>query len=205
MNIATEERTTNQNALVIEYFETPNPNTMKFYATGFLISPHALVEFDRKSQHINSDLAQEMLEFDFVESVFYGYDFISISKNDSKDWQEILSDIIFAILRFEKDIIDGKLINSDDGNIDDEDDFIEYDEKDKKTVDEIVEFLDEAVRPQVAMDGGDVKLKAYKDGIAYFKLKGACGSCPSAGVTLYQGIRQLLIENIPDVIDVEQI
>lgn len=191
-----------QDSLLIEYFETPNPNTMKFYATGFLISPGILIEFDRETKNVNSNLAVDLLKNSFIESVFYGYDFISITKNDTKDWQEILSEIIFTILRYEYDIVNNSLLSSE---FDDDDDDIEFDAQDKKTVDEILEFLDDVVRPQVAMDGGDVKLKAYKDGIAYFKLKGACSSCPSAGVTLYQGIRQLLIENIPDVVDVEQI
>jgi Fe-S cluster biogenesis protein NfuA len=199
-----EEKPTTNDSLMIEYCETPNPNTMKFYATGFLISPGILIEFDRKTKNINSKLAKDLLELDYIETVFYGYDFISISKNDLKDWQEILSEIIFIILRHEYDIVNNSLLDSA-GVEDDDDDVVEFDEKDKKTVDEILEFLDDVVRPQVAMDGGDVKLKAYKDGISYFKLKGACGSCPSAGVTLYQGIRQLLIENIPDVVDVEQI
>lgn len=203
MSQIVEEKKTTADSLMIEYFETPNPNTMKFYATGFLISPGILIEFDRKTKNINSKLAKDLLEFEYIETVFYGYDFISISKNDLKDWQEILSEIIFTILRHEFDIVNNRLLDSDAQ--DDEDDEIEFDEKDKKTVDEISEFLDDVIKPQVAMDGGDVKLKAYKDGIAYFKLKGACGSCPSAGVTLYQGIRQLLIENIPDVVDVERI
>jgi Fe-S cluster biogenesis protein NfuA len=203
MNQVIEEKKIDNESLMIEYFETPNPNTMKFYATGFLISPGILIEFDKKMTNINSNLAKDLLELDYIETVFYGYDFISISKNDSKEWQEILSEIIFVILRHEYDIVNNSLLNSD--SIEDEDEEVEFDEKDKKTVDEILEFLDDVVRPQVAMDGGDVKLKAYKNGIAYFKLKGACGSCPSAGVTLYQGIRQLLIENISDVVDVEQI
>ena len=204
MNQIIEEKKIENDSLTIEYFETPNPNTMKFYATGFLISPGILIEFDKKMKNVNSNLAKDLLELNHIETVFYGYDFISISKNDTKEWQEILSEIIFIMLRYEFDIANNSLLNSDE-NCDDDDDEVEFDEKDTKTVNEILEFLDDVVRPQVAMDGGDVKLKAYKNGIAYFKLKGACGSCPSAGVTLYTGIRQLLIENIPDVVDVEQI
>ncbi len=204
MNQIIEEKQATNQSLMIEYFETPNPNTMKFYATGFLISPGILIEFDKNTKNINSNLAKELLELNYIETVFYGYDFISISKNDSKNWQEILSEIIFILLRYEYDIANNSLLNSEITS-DDDDESVEFEEKDQQTVNEILEFLDDVVRPQVAMDGGDVKLKAYKDGIAYFKLKGACGSCPSAGVTLYQGIRQLLIENIPEVVDVEQI
>jgi NFU1 iron-sulfur cluster scaffold homolog, mitochondrial len=82
---------------------------------------------------------------------------------------------------------------------------IQFDEQDQKIVEEILELLNDVVRPQVAMDGGDVQLKAYKDGIAYVKIKPACSSGPGVGITLHQGVRQVLIENIQDVVDVEQI
>ncbi len=81
---------------------------------------------------------------------------------------------------------------------------IQFDEKDQKVVDEILDLLNEIVRPQLAMDGQDIQLKAYKDGIAYFMIKGASSSIVDT-TTLYQGIRELLIEHVPDVIDIEQI
>lgn len=190
-------------SLMIEYTETPNPNTMKFYAVGFLISPEALIEFDRTTENIKSNLAKDLLGLEYIENVAYSYDSVSISKNPSKSWQEILSEIIFTILRHEYDIVNNSLLSFTSEEV--EEDAIQFDEKDQRTVSEITELLNETVRPQIAMDGGDIQLKAYKDGIVYLKLKGACSSAPNTNLILYQQIREMLVTNIPDVVDVENI
>jgi Fe-S cluster biogenesis protein NfuA len=189
---------------MIEHFATPNPNSMKFCVTGGLITRGASIEFDKNTENVPSRLAKDLLGFDYVESVLYCYDFILVTKNDLKEWSDILSEIIFTILRYEDEIARGTLTL--DPNLEDIDDSqVQFNEADRKTVHEISEFLNEVVRPQIAMDGGDIRLKGYKNGIVYLQLRGASSSNPTANVTLYNGIRQILIENIPDVIDVEQV
>jgi Fe-S cluster biogenesis protein NfuA len=163
----------------MEFDETPNPN-------------------------YSSDLANEFLQKDYITSVFFGYDFISITKTDQTNWDIVSSDIILTIMQYEDQIKNLTLIKcNDEGDYSDEK--VECDECDLNIVQMIVEFLNDVIRPQIAMDGGDIQLVAYKNKIAYLKLKGACSSCPSSTQTLYHGVREMLITNIPEVMDIEQI
>lgn len=193
------------NPLIIDRIATPNPNTMKFCVRSgdrsCLISPDFPMEYNKMDTNINSPLARALLEKDSVESVFYGMDFISVTKTSDDVWEDIQSDIVFTILNYDHDLINGKIFDS----ISVDDDEVDCEETDKETVALIQSFLDEVIRPQIAMDGGDIQLKAYKNKIAYLKLKGACSSCPSASQTLYYGVREMLINNIPELYDIEQV
>jgi Fe-S cluster biogenesis protein NfuA len=194
-------------SFLINKIETPNPNAMKFQIEGFLISPESSIEFNKNSNQSNgfsSKLSNSLLERDFITSVFFGYDFISIIKTDGVSWDKISSDIIFTIMQYEEDIRNNTIfVNLNDNSFSDEN--VECDEADLNIVNMIQEFLDEVIKPQIAMDGGDIQLKAYKNKIAYLQLKGACSSCPSSTQTLYYGVREMLITNIPDVMDIEQV
>ena len=194
-------------SFLINKIETPNPNAMKFQIEGFLISPESSIEFNKNSNQSNgfsSKLSDSLLERDFITSVFFGYDFISIIKTDCVSWDKISSDIIFTIMQYEEDIRNNAIfVNLNNNSFSDEN--VECDEADLNIVNMIQEFLDEVIKPQIAMDGGDIQLKAYKNKIAYLQLKGACSSCPSSTQTLYYGVREMLITNIPDVMDIEQV
>lgn len=189
--------------VIIEYEDTPNPNTMKFYPIGHSISPGRLLEFANDGHYVNSPLARELLELPFVQGIFYGHDFISVTKKEEDEWSNIKTEILFTILKYENQIIEGTLL--EDSNDYEDDEIVEYDEADEATVKEILELLNEDIRPRVAMDGGDIQLKAYKNNIAYLKLRGACASCPSATVTLYHYVREFLVSNIANLVDVESI
>jgi Fe-S cluster biogenesis protein NfuA len=197
--------------LIIEYESTPNPNSLKFYPVGCNIAKGRLLEFKKNSQFINSALARDLLEIPEIESVFYGSDFISISKDPQINcaWEDLRAKIIFIILGHEKAIIDENLFDFPDEDREssnhEDDDFVEFDECDRETVDQIIELLDEEIRPRIAMDGGDIKLRAYKAGIAYLELRGACSSCPSSTVTLYEYVREFLISMVEKLIDIERI
>jgi Fe-S cluster biogenesis protein NfuA len=195
--------------LIVEYESTPNPNTLKFYPVGYNVAQGKLLEFKKNSPFVNSSLARDLLEIDQIESVFYGSDFISISKNPEIkcEWSDLRAQIIFIILGHEKEIIEEKLFDFENSEeeCEDDDDFIEFDECDENTVKLIQELLDEEVRPRIALDGGDVRLRAFKDGIAYLQLRGACSSCPSSTVTLYNYIREFLISMVDDLVDIERI
>ena len=195
-------------SLLINKIKTPNPNAMKFQIEGFLISPDFSIEFNKDSNQYNgfsSKLGDAFLERDFITSVFFGYDFISIIKTNHVSWDQISSDIIFTIMQYESNIKNNTIfinLNNDNSSSDDN---VECDETDLNIVNMIQEFLNEVIKPQIAMDGGDIQLKAYKNKIAYLQLKGACSSCPSSTQTLYYGVREMLITNIPDVMDIEQV
>lgn len=200
----------NQNSqkFIVEYQQTPNPHTLKFYPVGYDVCPGRMLEFRNDGYFINSALARDLLEIPEIESVFYGNDFISVTKKENElvKWEDLRAEIIFVILKYEKEIIEQKLLDSYESSGENEDDdFIEYDEKDQETVEQICELLNEDIRPRVAMDGGDIQLKAFKNGIAYLKLRGACSSCPSSSVTLYSYVREFLVANIDSLIDIERI
>jgi Fe-S cluster biogenesis protein NfuA len=194
--------------LIIEYESTPNPNSLKFYPVGFDVAKGRLLEFKKNSNSVNSALARDLLEISEIESVFYGSDFISISKdpNSNLEWSDLRAKIIFIILGHEKEIIEGKLFDFDQEDGDCEAEYeIEFDESDSETVDQIKELLDEEIRPRIALDGGDIRLRAYKDGIAYLELRGACSSCPSSTSTLYDYVREFLISMVEKLIDIERV
>ena len=81
---------------------------------------------------------------------------------------------------------------------------IEFDEKDKSTVDQICDVLNAKVKPAVAKDGGDIDFKKFKDGVVYLNLQGSCAGCPSSSITLKNGIENLLKHYVRDVVGVEQ-
>lgn len=191
--------------LIVEFEETPNPNTLKFYFCGYQISTNKTYEFDRNNNYINSGLVRDLFEIPEIESIFFGNDFISITKNINAEWENFRAKIIFIMIGHESEIIENRLFDDEFSNDDECQDFIEFDECDIGTVNQIKEILDEEIRPKIAMDGGDIKLVAYKDGIAYLKLSGACSSCPSSNITLYNYVREFLISMVENLIDIERI
>ena len=151
----------------------------------------ALSKEDAKS----SSLAERLMDIDSVRALFFGKDFISVTKNDTLAWTDIRIDIIDVIT--EHYLTGQPLFKGDTDN-----DIIEFDEKDKEIVDQIIELIDTRVRPAVAQDGGDITFKSYKDGIVYVTLKGACSGCPSSAITLKGGIENMLKHYIPEVQEV---
>jgi Fe-S cluster biogenesis protein NfuA len=157
--------------MFIQIEETPNPNTLKFLP-GIEIMPQGQTASFRSEEDCkNSKLAKLLLEVDGVESVFFGSDFMSITKAESVNWQSLKAIIVATIV----DYVTG------------------------------VEVIDEKVRPAVAQDGGDIVFHSYKDGVVYVEMQGACSGCPSATLTLKDGIENMLQYYIPEVIRVEQI
>ena len=122
-----------------------------------------------------------------------GSDFISVNKQDDKDWEDIKHIAISLINEYyqsgKKFVIDKNL-----------------NENEKKDLDEIeskiIKILDTKIRPAVAKDGGDIKFKEFKDGIVKVQLQGSCSGCPSSTMTLKQGVENLLRHYIPDVKEV---
>ena len=193
--------------LIIEYQETPNPNTLKFYPIDHSVCMGKILEFRKDGQFVNSALARDLLAIPAVDIVLFGNDFISVSKKAELNlkWSDLRAEIIFTIICHENSIIEGKLFDNEEQKIEDEeDDCVEFDEGCEETVLLIKELLDNDIRPRVAMDGGDIKLRAYKKGIAYLKLRGACSGCPSSGITLHNYVRDFLLFNVEELVDVEQ-
>jgi Fe-S cluster biogenesis protein NfuA len=141
-------------------------------------------------------LAQKIIGLDGVTGVFYGYDFVSVTKEDGAEWDGLKTRIMAAIMdhymtgfplfREGMDPQDKATANEDD---------------DELTA-QIKELLETRVRPMVAMDGGDIVFDRFEDGIVYLEMRGACSGCPSSTMTLKSGIENMLRHYVPEVLEV---
>jgi Fe-S cluster biogenesis protein NfuA len=134
-----------------------------------------------------------------VTGVFLGSDFVSVSK-DSTEWNHLKPAILGVIMEH---FLSGKSV-IDEGNVaEDAGEF--FDETDSETVEVIKELISTRVRPAVAMDGGDITFKGFRDGTVYLHMQGACSGCPSSTATLKSGIENLLRHFVPGVEAVQQV
>lgn len=181
--------------MFIQTEETPNPESLKFLP-GVTITQMPMNFLDA-SQASNSPLAQKLFTLKDVKSVFLGYDFITITKQEEAKWEFIKAEILVTIMDFlisgqEAVVKTGSIANSD---LEDED----------KIVKEIREIIETRVRPSVMQDGGDIVFHDFKDGIVRVELHGSCSGCPSSTVTLKNGIENMLKYYVPEVVSVEAI
>ncbi|MCP3439561.1 NifU family protein [Bradyrhizobium sp. CCGUVB14] len=185
--------------MFIQTEATPNPATLKFIP-GRVVADSP-VEFASRESATRSPLAEKLFEVPGVTGVFYGSDFITVTKANG-EWQQLKPAILGAIMEH---YMSGAPLLADgavqaDADLDDEDEF--FDEADAETVDMIKDLIETRVRPAVANDGGDITFRGFKDGIVYLNMKGACSGCPSSTATLQHGIQNLLKHFVPDVVEV---
>ena len=157
--------------------------------------------FQNKDEVIDSPLAKRLFILDGVTGVFFGSDFITITKSVDLDWQIIKPAILGAIMdhfNSEEPTINKAVSNKSSGTL-------KTDEKDSDVVKQIKELLDTRVRPAVAMDGGDIVYQNFEDGVVYLHMQGACSGCPSSTATLKMGIENMLKHYIPEVVEVRPI
>ena len=129
-----------------------------------------------------------------VEGVFLGSDFISVTK-DGAEWSHIKPAILGVIMEH---FLSGKPVLNDGTSAEVAGDEF-FEPEDSETVEVIKELLETRIRPAVAMDGGDITLKGYRDGMVYLHMQGACSGCPSSTATLKNGIENLLRHFVPGV------
>lgn len=187
--------------MFIQTEATPNPATLKFLP-GRDVLPGGTREMKSPTEAEASPLAQKLFAVDGVTGVFYGSDFITVTKAGG-EWQHLKPAILGAIM--EHFLSGGPLVA--DGAVaagsEDGDEFFE--EADAELVDTIKELLETRVRPAVAMDGGDITFRGFKEGVVYLNMKGACSGCPSSTATLKQGIENLLKHFVPEVQEVQPV
>ncbi|ERF84579.1 NifU family protein [Bradyrhizobium viridifuturi] len=186
--------------MFIQTEATPNPATLKFIP-GRTVLDTGTMEFSSAESAARSPLAERLFAVSGVTSVFYGADFVTVTKADG-DWQHLKPAILGAIMEHYMSgaplLADGT-IGNDDAR-DEEDEF--FDEADAETVEQIKDLIETRVRPAVANDGGDITFRGFKDGIVYLNMKGSCAGCPSSTATLQHGIQNLLRHFVPDVQEV---
>ena len=170
---------------------TPNPNALKFIP-GKAVSNNGSFEVTKKEES-NNGLVRNLLSINGVTGIFLGSDFLSVNKEENKDWEDIKHIVISLI---NEHYSDGKEFVIDKNyNDENESNFEEIEQK-------IIKILDTKIRPAVAKDGGDIKFKEFKDGIVKVQLQGSCSGCPSSTMTLKQGVQNLLCHYLPEVKEV---
>jgi len=198
--------------MFIQTEDTPNPDTMKFLPSRAVVSNS--VEFKNKDEAKESLLAMSLFNVSGVKSVFFGNDFISITRDKEVNWEELRPLILSVIM--DHFVNDRPVMqNIDDNNVGTcgspcscsvaSDCSSDKGCGQEEIVQQICELLDKRIRPAVAQDGGDVAFEKYEDGIVYLRLKGACAGCPSATATLKFGIENMLKHFIPEVKEVRRV
>ncbi|MDR3475358.1 MAG: NifU family protein [Devosia sp.] len=186
--------------MFIQTEATPNPATLKF-----LPGRDVLIGEPREFRDVGdaaiSPLATALFGVPGVTGVFLGADFISVTK-DTAEWGHIKPSILGVIMEH---FLSGRPV-IDDGEHEPQAGGEEFfDAADSETVEVIKELIATRVRPAVAMDGGDITFKGFRDGQVYLNMRGACSGCPSSTATLKSGIENLLRHFVPGVEGVQQI
>ena len=182
--------------MFIQTEATPNPATLKFLP-GRAVLDGGTLELRGKDEAAQSPLAERLFDIAGVSGVFFGSDFIAVTK-EAGEWQQLKPMILGAIM--EHFMSGAPLLATGSAGESDADEFFEA--ADAETVATIKELIETRVRPAVANDGGDITFRGFKDGVVYLNMKGACSGCPSSTATLRHGIQNLLRHFIPDVTEV---
>ncbi len=185
--------------MFIQTEATPNPATLKFLP-GRTVLSEGTKDFRNADNTDQSPLATRLFQIGGVSGVFFGSDFITITKDDT-EWQHLKPAILGVIM--EHFMSDAPVLLG--GNDNAAEDQGNYDEADESIVGTIKELLDTRVRPAVAQDGGDITFHGFRDGIVYLHMQGACAGCPSSTATLKHGIENLLRHFVPEVSEVRPI
>ncbi len=184
---------------------TPNPASIKFLP-GRDVSPDGARAFDDADQAQSSPLARDLFDIAGVNAVFFGPDFVTVTKTEAIDWDHLKPAVLAAIMDH---FTSGAPVMADgvggagaaaSGEAD-----IDYDDDAQRVVGAIKELLDTRVRPAVAEDGGDIVFHRFEPdtGRVFLTMRGACAGCPSSTMTLKMGIERLLTHFVPEVTAVE--
>lgn len=177
---------------------TPNPASLKF-VTDQVIMRRGSADFPTVEEVKDAPLAVKLFDFEFVEGVFFGSNFVTVTKGESFKWEEIIP----AVKKLIQSFIDNgiEFIHQPETP-----DLPEVSaEEESEVVRRIRQLLDDNVRPAVAMDGGDVVFASFEEGTVKLRLQGSCSGCPSSTMTLKMGIEGLLTRMVPEVKSVEAV
>lgn len=184
--------------MFIQTEETPNPATLKFLPGRDVLGTGA-IDFPDVQSASRSPLASKLFSIEHVSGVFFGADFITVSKADG-EWHHLKPAILGAIMDH---FVSGQELMASEA--DDADGHAAHDGPDSEIVAQIKELLDTRVRPAVAQDGGDITFHGFEEGTVLLSMRGACAGCPSSTMTLKHGIENMLRHYIPEVTAVEAV
>ena len=189
--------------MFIQTEATPNPATLKFLP-GRVVLQDSTFEAKNAESAARSPLAQRLFDVPGVSGVYFGHDFISMTKADGvNEWPQVKPAVLGAIMEhFQSGApVLGEGVAGADEDAGEE----FYDAADHDTVVTIKDLLETRVRPAVASDGGDITFRGYKEGVVYLEMKGACSGCPSSTATLRQGVQNLFKHFMPHIREVQAI
>ena len=187
--------------MFIQTESTPNPATLKFLP-GQAVLEVGTADFPNVEAAAKSPLAGRIFASGAVTGVFFGIDFITVTKAESADWDHIKPSILGAIMEHYQS---GAPVIDTDGGAVHGGGHAAHDGPDGDIVRQIKELLDTRVRPAVAQDGGDITFHGFDRGVVYLHMQGACAGCPSSTLTLKMGIENLLRHYIPEVLEVRPV
>jgi Fe-S cluster biogenesis protein NfuA len=183
--------------MFIETENTPNENSLKFIP-GQTVMAQGVVEFSKRQEAKGSYLAERLFSIEGTRTVFFGPDFVTVTKDERVEWKHMKPSVYAAIMDYFTIHKDKPLLGSAPA--------AEAVETDDPAVTELIhEILDTRIRPGIQDDGGDVEFKGFTNGVVKLRLQGACRTCSSSVVTLRNGIERMLKHYIPEVRAVEQV
>ena len=188
--------------MFIQTEDTPNPATLKFLPGKDVAGEGAPPrEYMRGADVADAPLAEMLFMIPDVSRVFFGSDYISVTRSDEKDWKFLKPAVLGAIMDF---YVAGGVPLLDQIQQEAEEERV-YEGDTLEIVEQIKELIELRVRPAVAQDGGDIVFKHFddEDGAVYLEMRGACAGCPSSTMTLQHGIENLLKHYVPEVTRVE--
>lgn len=192
--------TSNPLQMFIQTFDTPNPNSLKF-VPGEDVTGAFTVDFPDWTHCHKSPLAKKLFGIQGVKSVFFGPDFITVTRADEEvEWRVVKPEIYATIMDYYQSglpILTDEAPSSDTAIEDDDDDIVAM----------VKELLDTRIRPTVMEDGGDIIYKGFDQdrGIVQLRMQGSCSNCPSSAITLKSGIENMLKFYVPEVNGVEEV
>ncbi|KAI0344281.1 HIRA-interacting protein 5 [Trametopsis cervina] len=202
-SLPSHERSMQYRSMFIQTETTPNDDSLKF-VPGVPVMEDGSAEFLDTRSALKSPLAIRLMGIEGVTAVFYGPDFVTVSKDAETAWAVVKPEVYSILMEFFSS--SQSLFRSEEDREAAGPQDTRILDTDSETVAMIKELLETRVRPAIMEDGGDIEYRGFSDeGIVQVKLKGSCRGCDSSTVTLKSGIERMLMHYIPEVNGVEQI
>ena len=188
--------------MFIQTEATPNPEVLKFLP-GRDVLGAGTREFRDAIEGAASPLASALFAVDGVTRVFFGPDFLTVTKSAERDWAHLKAPILAEIMDYYTSAAPLMDDSAEAGHADDD---TIYEGETAQIVAEIKDLLDTRIRPAVAQDGGDILFSKFEPdtGVVWLHMRGACSGCPSSSATLKAGVENMLKHYVPEVTRVEQ-
>jgi len=189
----------------IQTEQTPNPESIKFLPGETVLSqtdekPTKTLNFTNVRAALASPLAKNLFSIEGVKGVFYGPDFLTITKSQTSDWNTLKPQVFAAISEF---YASGKpLLSEEEAHMNPAEQSTVIKPEDSETVAMIKEILETRVRPGLLDHSGDIEYKGFEDGVVYLKFQAACSGCSYSAVTVKNGIQKMLMHWVPEVMGV---